>query len=169
VSVRLAGHVLSGACMAAPVKRAPALAGAALMALGFAACGSTVSTAGFKGEEREVAQAISNLQTDATAGDQQKICANDLASKVVARLAGATQVSGGKASAAVLAACKQAIKSQLTEVDRFDVTVQSVQMSSAAGQRTASARVKSTYGGKSRPGTVLLVKEGATWKIAGLQ
>ena len=33
----------------------------------------------FKGEEHEVAQTIANLQTDASAGDQQKICSNDLA------------------------------------------------------------------------------------------
>jgi len=51
-----------------------------------AACGSTVATSSFKGEQREVAQAISNLQSDTRAGEQRKVCENDLAGPVLARL-----------------------------------------------------------------------------------
>ena len=36
-------------------------------ALGAAACGTTTSTAGFKGAEHEVAQTIADLQSDVTA------------------------------------------------------------------------------------------------------
>ena len=142
--------------MTPPVKGARALLCAPLLAVGLAACGSTVSTAGFKGEEHEVAQAISNLQADATAGDKQKVCANDLASAVVARLSAAR---GG---------CQQAIKNQLAELDNFEVSVQSVQVTAQGARRVARASVKSVYAGKTRPGTLLLVKEGSKWKISGI-
>jgi hypothetical protein len=122
-----------------------------LCAVTVAACGSTVSTAGFKGEQHEVAQTISNLQADATAGEEKKICADDLAAALVARLGGAK-------------GCEQATKNQLAEVDSLEVTVQSVKV--AGGGTTASAEVKSIYEGKSHPGTVSLVKEGGKWKIS---
>jgi hypothetical protein len=149
------------------LKRAPALLCIPLCALGLTACGTTVSTAGFQGEERAVAQRISNLQSDATAGDEQKICANDLASPVVERLSG-IQPTPGPVPARALAGCKTAIKNQLAEVDRFDLSVQSIQLGAAGAPRTATARVKSVWSGKTRPSTVLLVKEGATWKIERL-
>jgi copper chaperone CopZ len=139
--------------MTAPAKRALTLLCAPLLAVGLAACGAAaVSTSGFKGEDHAVAQAISNLQSDVTAGDEQKICANDLASAVVARLQGAT---GG---------CKQAITGQLAEVDSLELSVESVQVSGA----TASARVKSVYEGKSRLSTLALQKESGKWKISAL-
>jgi hypothetical protein len=142
--------------MTVPLKRMVALAGAALVAVGLPACASKVSTGAFKGEEREVAQTISNLQADVTAGDEQKICANDLASAVVTRLSTA---SGG---------CKQAIKAQLAEVDSFDVSIQSVQVSTVSARRVASAHVSSIYAGKTRHATLSLVKEGGRWKISGV-
>ena len=120
-----------------------------------AACGNTVSAA-FKGEEHEVAQAISNLQTDATAGNEQKLCANDLASAVVTQL----NAKGG---------CKQAIKNRLTDIDIFEVSVQSVQVKASGGRRTASASVRSIYSGKTRASTLSLVKEGGKWKILSVQ
>jgi hypothetical protein len=141
--------------MTVAVKRALALLGAPALAMSLLGCASTVSTTAFKGEQREVAQAISSLQADVTAGDQQKICANDLASAVVARLNAAR---GG---------CKQAIKNQLAEVDSYNVSIQSVQVSAAGAQRRASAHVKSVYSGKTRSGTLSLLKEGSKWKVAG--
>jgi len=125
-----------------------------LCAVALAACGSTVSTAGFKGSEHEVAQTIANLQADGTSGEQKKICANDLAGAVVTRLGGTK-------------GCEAAIKSQLAEVDSLEVTVQSIQV--AVAGRTASARVKSIYAGKTRAGTLSLVKEGGKWKISGVK
>ncbi|HEV7584724.1 MAG TPA: hypothetical protein VGO14_02990 [Solirubrobacteraceae bacterium] len=123
------------------------------LAVGLAACGTTVSTASFKGEQREVAQAISNLQTDVKAADQQKVCANDLAGPVVARLNAAP---GG---------CKQVLKGQLTEIDNADATVESVQITKSTGKRTATAHVKSTYNGKKVLKTVSLVYEGGKWRV----
>ena len=135
---------------------APTLLGATLLVLGVAACGSTVATSSFKGEQREVAQAISNLQSHARAGEQQKVCENDLAGAVLTRL---SKAPGG---------CRQAIKGQLAEIDNFDVTVESVQITGKAGKRTASARVKSAYNGKKRVKTVSLVFEGGRWKVLGV-
>lgn len=144
----------------------PLLACAPLGALGLAACGAAVSTASFKGEQHEVAQTVANLQTDATAGEEQKICANDLASAVVARLGGTK-------------GCEAAIKSQLGQIDNLELSVQSVTLAShhapsthdaktPSAIDTASARVKSIHAGKSKQSTVSLVKEDGKWKISAL-
>jgi copper chaperone CopZ len=135
------------------MRRLPAMLCLPLFALALSACGASVSTAGFKGEQREVAQTISNLQADATAGEQKKICADDIAVTVVAKLGGTK-------------GCEAAIKKQLAEVDSLEVSVQSVDVSSAG--TSATAAVRSVYEGKTRPGTVALVKEGGKWKVAGL-
>lgn len=123
-----------------------------LLAAGLAACGGTVSTSSFKGEAHAVAQTLSNLQADATAADQKKICANDLAKSVVARLGGAK-------------GCEAAIKGQLAEIDPpIELEVKSIDVSGA----TATASVTSTYEGKKRLSTLSLVKEGGRWKVSGL-
>jgi len=122
-------------------------------ALALAACGSTVSTSAFKGEEHEVAQGIANLQADATAAEEGKICQNDLAASVVERLKGRK-------------ACEQAIKEQLTEIDNLELSVHSIKIDAAA--KTATATVKSTYAGSPKQSTITLAKEGGRWKITGL-
>ncbi len=122
-----------------------------LCGLAFAACGNTVSTSSFKGEAHEVAQTVANLQADVTAGEQKKVCGSDLALPVVSRLGGTK-------------ACEAAVKTQLAEVDSTEVKVESVRVTGT----TATAKVKSTYSGKSRPSTINLVKEGGKWKISGL-
>lgn len=125
-----------------------------LAALTLAACGaSTVSTSGFKGEQQAAAKVIANLQSQATAGEQGKICESTLATSIVSRLGGSK-------------GCEKAIKEQLGEVDSLEVTVQSVQLSS--GGDTANASVLSVQEGKKKERTVALVKEGGTWKISGL-
>jgi hypothetical protein len=138
--------------MTVPVNRLLALVCAPALAVGLSACASSTSTAGLKGEAKEVAQTISNLQSDATARNEKKICANDLASTVVTGLQGA---KGG---------CEQAMKNQLAEIDSFELTVQSVQPNAA--HTTATAHVKGVFNGKTRPATVSLVKEAGKWKIS---
>jgi hypothetical protein len=142
--------------MTVPVKPAVAMLWVSLLSVSLGACGSTVSTGSFKGEAHEVAKAIANLQTDATARDEKKVCENDLASAVVKRLNSAT---GG---------CKRAIKNQLAEVDGFEVSVQSIQLGASTTPPTATARVKSIYRGKTRSGTLSLVKEAGKWKISSI-
>jgi hypothetical protein len=127
------------------VRRLSALLCLPLSALALGACGTTVSTAGFKGSEHEAAQTVANLQSHATAGEEKKICGQDLAAALVAKLGGAKR-------------CEAAIKSQLAEVDSLEVTVQSVKLASDGSSATAEA--VSVHEGKKRASTVALVKEG---------
>jgi hypothetical protein len=121
------------------------------LATGIGACGETASTSSFKGESHNVAQTVSDLQADATAGDQKKLCENDLAATLTTRLSSA----GG---------CKTVVKNQLHEIDALNMTIESIAVNGAG----ATAHVKSTYSGKSRITTLTLVKEGSRWKISGV-
>jgi copper chaperone CopZ len=140
--------------MPALFKRASLQSCAVLLVIGLSACATTVSTSGYKGEAKDVAQTIKNLQADVTAGEEKKVCDNDLAASVVTSLKSTT---GG---------CQQVIKNQLKEIASFEVNVQSIQIDSAA--KTATAKVKSKYSGKNRISTISLVKEASKWKIAKL-
>jgi hypothetical protein len=135
------------------MRRPLALLGLPLSAFALAACGTTVSTTSFKGAQREVAQTIANFQAAATSGEQKKICTEDLAAPLVARLGAAK-------------GCEAAIKSQLAEVDSLDATVESVKL--GAGGRTATAQVKGVHEGKKTTSALALVEEGGKWKISGL-
>jgi hypothetical protein len=130
---------------------APALA--VSIACGLTACGtSSVSTSGYSGEAKAVAQRISDFQSDATAADQQKVCKNDLAASVLAKL----QKSGS--------GCEAALKHQLTQIDNLELKVNSIDVSG----KTASAVVESMWSGKTIKSKLLLSKEGGSWKVAGL-
>jgi copper chaperone CopZ len=131
-------------------KRAAALICAPALALGLSACAATVSTSGLKGEAKAAAETIKDLQSNVTAGEEKKICEDDLSSAVVKRLAG---TAGG---------CQEAIKKQLSEISAVELAVESVQVSGA----TATAKVKSIYSGKKAISTMTLVKEGKKWKIS---
>jgi hypothetical protein len=133
------------------MRRPLALLSVPLSALVLTACGTGVSTSAFKGEQQKVAQTIANLQKDATAGDEKKICANDLAAAVVTRLDGSK-------------GCEKAVKSQVAEADSLEVTVQSVTISA----NTATAKVTSIYSGKHRLGVLALVKEAGKWKVSSV-
>ncbi len=140
--------------MPAPFKRLSLQSGAVLLVVGLSACATTVSTSGYKGEAKDVAQAVKNLQSDVTASEEKKVCNNDLAAGVVKSLSSA---SGG---------CQKVIKDQLAEIASFEVTIQSIQITSPG--KTATAKVKSKYAGKNRISSILLVKEGGKWKISRL-
>jgi copper chaperone CopZ len=140
--------------MPALFKRASLQSCAVLLVIGLSACATTVSTSSYKGEAKDVAQTIKNLQADVTAGEEKKVCENDLAASVTNSLKSTT---GG---------CQQVIKNQLKEIASFEVNVQSIQVNSAA--KTATAKVKSKYSGKNRISTISLVKEASKWKIAKL-
>lgn len=120
-------------------------------AVGVSACGETASTSKFKGESHNVAQTVSNFQTDATAEDEKKLCEDDLAATLTVKLARA----GG---------CQTVLKAQLREIDALGLTIESI----AVNGTHALAHVKNTYSGKSRISTFGLVKEGTHWKISGL-
>ena len=141
--------------MIASFKRALALPCVVLIALGLSACAKTVSTSGLSGEAKDAAETIKDLQSDVTAGDQKKVCENDLAKLRVTQLNAA---SGG---------CQQAVKGQLAEIDSLELNIDTVQITSTG--HTATATVTSVYSGKKRKSTLLLVKEGGKWKISALR
>ncbi len=130
-----------------------AIAAMALSALALAACGTAVSTSGYKGEEGSVAQRVSEFQSDATGSDEKKVCENDLATAVKARLGTAGNT------------CQGALKHQLSQIDTLEMKIKSITVKG----NTALARVTSTWSGKSRESTLALVKEGGAWRIAALQ
>jgi len=125
---------------------------ATICAAGLAACGEVVSTGSFKGEKGIVAQRISQFQNDATKGENETICHNDLAAALKRRL----KNDGGN--------CQQAIKDQLAGVDTYSLSITSIEISGNA----ATALVKSNYSGKTKPGKLMLVREDRTWKISGV-
>jgi Domain of unknown function (DUF4878) len=116
------------------------------------ACGEVVSTGSFKGEQGNVARRISEFQNDATKSDNKTICHSDLAATIRNQL----RSHGGD--------CQQVIKDQLAQIDGFTLSITSINISGD----TATALVKSTYAGKTKPSTLELVKEGKTWKISRL-
>jgi hypothetical protein len=118
-----------------------------------AACGSTTSTSSFKGVEHEVAQRVSNLQSDATSSNRESICKHDLSAAIVAKLGGVKK-------------CEEALKKQLAQIDNLEATIVSVKV--APDGKTATAKVKSTYEGKSHEKTLPLVKEAGGWKVSGV-
>lgn len=134
------------------VKRFGPLLIAVLLALGVGACGSTVSTSGFKGEAHAVAQRISDLQSDVSALNEQKICEQDFSRAARTRLS-----TGGDT-------CKQALKRQLGTIDAYELTVEKIAVSGA----TATAHVRSTWAGKLSSSGLKLVKEGGSWRVEGV-
>jgi hypothetical protein len=134
------------------MKRVCSLIAVPLLALGVGACASTVSTTSFKGEAHAVAQRISNFQSDVTAVSEKKLCGEDFARSVRAKLS-----TGGST-------CEEALKRQLGSIDDYELTVEKI---SVTGSK-ATALVKSTWSGKLGFATLQLIKEGGGWKIAAL-
>jgi len=124
----------------------------ALLATGLAACGTSVSTSAFKGEEQQVAHVVASLQSHASALEAKKICEEDLAAADVARL----NAKGG---------CKKALETQLKQIDTFETTVESVHVSDGK----ATAKVKSVYAGKQAIVTMTFVKEDGKWKASSAE
>jgi hypothetical protein len=136
----------------APAKLAGAVLATLLLAVGVGACGSTVSTSSFKGEAHAVAQRISDLQSDVSALNEQKICEQDFSLAARTRLTTAGNT------------CKQALKRQLGTIDAYELTVEKIAVSGA----TATAHVRSTWAGKLSSNRLKLVKEGGSWRVEGV-
>lgn len=123
-----------------------------LAGAGLAACGTTGSATNFKGESHGVAETISNFASNASTANAQKVCSEALAKSVTSRL----EADGSS--------CTKALEGQLAEIDNYELTVKSVDIKGA----TATATVRTMESGKSRERTVLLVREGNSWKITGV-
>jgi putative lumazine-binding protein len=112
---------------------------------------STNDSAGdFRGAQRQAAQAIEDLESAASDGDQAKICRDLLSRALAGRLA-----SSGRS-------CPATVDEALKDTDSFDITVESVRVN---GER-ATARVKLETGDDDRRATISLVREGNRWRIA---
>jgi hypothetical protein len=133
-------------------RTAIATVGALCVALGVSACGEASSTGSYKGESKNVAQTITNLQSDATSANASKLCSRDLAASVLEQLE-----AGGDS-------CKKVLEGQLREIDTYSLTVESISVKGSA----ATAKVKGTWSGKERVHEVSFVKEGGSWKVSGL-
>ena len=140
-----------------PLRPRPALLAAAVAAAALAGCApsttsSSNSTSKFKGEQRQAAQTIEDLEAAANDGNEAKIC-NELLSRALAgRLA-----SHG-------ASCPVATKGAVKDSDSVGMTVERVRID---GDR-ATARVKLDRGDKDRVTNIELVREGGRWRISRL-
>jgi len=138
--------------MAAPT-RVLALMLALPLVLG--ACGQSVkdSSGDFQGDQKQVAQAVEDLQSAGRKHDASEICTKLLAPALVAKI-----------KAASAGACDKVLKDALSDADSFELQVQKVTISGTS----AKAVVKSEGGDKDRTDTLELVKVGSAWKIATL-
>jgi Putative lumazine-binding len=133
-----------------------ALAAVATCAALVAGCqptaGSSTKLSRFTGAQRQAAQAVVDLQSAADDGKYDHICRDLLAKALADRLAARGH------------GCADVVHEAIRDSDSIDMTVQSVRVT---GPR-ASARVKLETGKKDRTATLALVREGGTWRIAGL-
>ena len=122
---------------------------ALLLALTLAGCGANDdSAADFNGAEREVAEAIEDLEEAATEDEPERICKGLLASKLVTTLG---------------SDCAAKIQKALDQTDTFALTVESVRVTGT----TARARVETGLE-EEQIEVIELVREGDAWKISGL-
>jgi len=136
-----------------PAAALAAVATCAALAAGCApTAGSSTKLSNFRGDQRQVAQAVVDFQSAANDGDEQRICRDLLAQALAGRLA-----AHGRG-------CPAAVHEAIRDADSLDMTVQSVRVT---GPR-ASARVKLETGKKDRTARLTLVRERGTWRIAGL-
>jgi hypothetical protein len=143
--------------MSVPSKQGLLAIATVAIAAGLSGCGETVTTNKFKGEQHAVAARVSDFQKDVVETNEKKICSEDLARGLVARIREAGRRESGKG-------CTEALKEQLKSAEDPTFSIQSVTVHGS----DATAVVKSVKYGSSKPYTLALVKEGEDWKIAGL-
>jgi hypothetical protein len=142
--------------MAAPARP---LALLVVSALALGACGqsSKDSAKDFQGDQKAVAQAIEELQTQGSkrsSDSARKICSDLLAPALVARISQASSKP-----------CDAVIKDALGDADAFELQVKKVTIN---GNRATAVVASQTSGEKDRTDTLTLEKVGGAWKIASL-
>ena len=108
------------------------------------------SASDFKGEQRQVATTVEDLESAGSSRDQAKVCSDLLATELVDKLSAG---AGG---------CAAKVKAALKDTDTTDLTVEAVSIDG----NTAKARVKTENGDKDKTTTLQLVKQGGRWKIS---
>ena len=138
--------------MAAPTRLVALLAALPLI---LGACGQAAkdSAGDFRGDQRDVAQTVEDLQSFARKGDAGKICTELLAPNLVARITSSSKKP-----------CDTALKDTIADADAFELQVKKVTVS---GDK-ASAVVVSQGGKKDRTDTLQLVRNRSAWKITTL-
>jgi type II secretory pathway component HofQ len=130
---------------------------ALLVALPFAlgACGQAAkdSAGDFKGDQKDVAQTVEDLQSFARKGDSDKICGQLLADELVAKIKSSSKDT-----------CDQALKDAIADVDAFELQVQKVTVNGD----NATAVVKSEAGNDDQTQTLTFVRDQSAWKITAL-
>jgi hypothetical protein len=130
---------------------------ALLVALPFTlgACGQAAkdSASDFKGDQKNVAQTVEDLQSFSRKGDAKKICSELLAPNLVAKI---KQSSNGT--------CDKVLKDALADADTFELQVKKV----AVNGNTATATVRSQGGNNDRTDDLQLQKIQDAWKISSL-
>jgi hypothetical protein len=125
------------------------LAIALLVAASMAGCGGASSTSDLKGDSKDVAEVIEDLQDYAQRNEADQICKNVLDAEVVKEIAGGD--------------CIKTIEQAIDEADNYDLTVDSVRVTGT----TARARVKAGRD-EDQVETIELRKNGDAWKITRL-
>ena len=119
-----------------------------VLAAGAAGCGQDTDSAGdFSGAERQVADAVEDLQAAAVDGEEERIC-RQLLSAELARAAGD---------------CPRAVEAALDETDTNEITVEEVRVQG----RRATVRAK-TGTRDEQEETFELVRERDAWRFAKL-
>jgi hypothetical protein len=130
-----------------------ALVAAVLLAGCAAQSSSNDDTSKFKGDQRLVANTVEDFESAASKGDQDKICRDLLATALVRQYA----QRGGT--------CEKAVDGALKDADSFKLTVEKV----AINGQDATATVKADRGKKDINQAIVLVKQGAGWRISEFQ
>ena len=124
---------------------------AALLAAGCTASNS--SSGDFDGAQKDVADVVGDLSSAAGTGDGSKICTDVLAKSLADQMA-----AGGST-------CAQQLDDALKDADSFGLTVEKV----AINGQDATATVKADRGKKDINQAIVLVKQGAGWRISEFQ
>jgi hypothetical protein len=128
-----------------------------LLALAVGGCGASSddSSDDFEGEERVVAVAVEDLEEAGRDNEPRRICGDLLADSLIARL----RQAGTN--------CRTAVDEALEDADSFDLEVDDIRIERGRPVR-ATVRVTSGSGDDEETDTLLLEREGRTWKIASL-
>ena len=125
-----------------------------LLAVALAGCGQAASSASdFKGDKKDVADTIEQLQTSASGRKPEDICSDLLARSLVEKL----KTSGSD--------CVDEMEKVTGDADDFELDVTAVTITGA----TATARVKARRGGKDNAVTTYtLAREDGKWRLSDL-
>jgi hypothetical protein len=136
----------------------PIVLAVALMAPG--GCGTTTKTdtSKFTGTQKQVAQTVADLATQARKVDGAKICDGFLTPALKNRLAALAKTTRRGVS------CADQLKDSLRDVDVFDLTVESVKIAGTA----ATVTVKANTNAKRDPTGTLHMVDQRGWRISQL-